>query len=86
MTTEAIYEQGRKAGSVRSGAKDSRKAPLCGTVATVGIFFVVAFLDGPMVHLFHLSVEQWGTLLTVVKFVVVFLISVSLGAAFVQKE
>jgi hypothetical protein len=59
---------------------------ISGTVATVAIFFLAAFLGGPMVQLFHLSAEQWETLLTVVKFVAVFLIGVSLGAAFVEKE
>jgi hypothetical protein len=57
-----------------------------GTVTAVAVFFIAAFLGGPLVHVFHLSMEQWETLFTVVKVVAVFLIGVSLGAALVEKE
>jgi hypothetical protein len=59
---------------------------ISGTVATVAIYLVAAILGGPQVQLFHLSSVKWETLFSVVKFVAVFLIGVSVGAAFVEKE
>jgi hypothetical protein len=52
-----------------------------GIAATVALYFLGAFLGGRLVRLFHLSADQWETLFTVVKFVVVFLLGVSVGAA-----
>jgi small neutral amino acid transporter SnatA (MarC family) len=59
---------------------------ISGVVATVAIFFVAAFLGGPLMQWFHLSTTQWDRLFTIVEFVVVFLIGISLGAAFVEKK
>lgn len=53
-----------------------------GTIAALAI----AFLGGSLLQRFDPPAEQWETLIGAAKFVAVFLIGVSVGAALVEVE
>jgi hypothetical protein len=55
---------------------------IVGTIAALA----AAFLAGPMLEWFDPPAEQWTTLIGAAKFVAVFLIGVSVGAALVEVE
>ena len=56
---------------------------LSGPIVTLVLFFIAAFLGGPIVRLFRLSADRWEALFTAWKFLTVFLFGVGLGAALV---
>jgi hypothetical protein len=53
---------------------------LSAIVGTLVLYFIAAFLGGPKVGLFHLTMDQWDALFTAWKVLAVFLFGVTVGA------